>query len=182
MNLILWIATATGIILISTYIKTGNPIVASYLSAIVVIGVFLMLLLKGYLFGKKYTIQPSKNLTQPEKDFIEKHKLLFEIIARTFWFSLVIGGMVLIVVPCIKDLPLIMKNDYSVVTGEVIEYYVENGDRKGVRIKEGNTQNIIEIQVNYKEIKTGEKYTIKYLPNIGVGEVVIDWDGGNNER
>ncbi len=166
---------AIGVICISifsAYVHMGDPIVSSYLSSGLIIFLFLVFLFEGYLFGKKYTIQPSKNLTQKEKDFIEKHKLVFEIFARCIYFTLVIGGFLLIVLPCIKDLPAIINDDYSYVTGEIVSVATDDGNRKEVKIRENKTGEEIYIVINYKEINIGQEYTIKYLPNLLRGEIV----------
>ena len=173
MKVVLRIVGLVGIILVGSYIKAGNPIVASYVSAVLMVGLFLMLLFEGYLFGKKYTIQPSKNLTQKEKDFIEKHKLIFEIIHRTLWFSLVIGGTILVIIPCIKDLPALINGNYSYVTGEIVSVAHDAGNRKEIQIKDNATGKTFYVEINYEEIKIGQEYTIKYLPNIKCGEIIL---------
>ena len=173
MNLVHFAIAAIGISIFSAFVKMGNPILSAYLMSVLVVVLFFIFLLKGYLFGKKYTIQPSEKLTQKEKDFIEKHKLVFEIIARSIYFALVIGGFTAFVVPCIKDLPALIKDDYSFVTGVAVEKVDENGDRKIVRLKDSENGNIISIIVNYKEINIGQEYTIKYLPNIERGEIIL---------
>lgn len=172
MNLFYYVMIVAGLCLFRVYTKVGNPILTIYLIGALVIVMFFVFLFKGYLFSNKYTIQPSESLTKKEKDFIEKHKLFFEIVTRLFCFFLVIGGIIRFVIPCIMDLPAVIKNEYNISTGVIVGKVEESGDRKIIRLKDSETGNIISIVVNCKEINIGQEYTIKYLPHILRGEVV----------
>ena len=162
----------TMMLVARAYIKAGDPIKSFYVAAIVFIIFFFILLFTGILFGKKYLVQPSDLLTEKEKNFINKHKLKFEIALRGILFLVIIVGIQLIIIPCIKDLPALLKEDYTIVNGVIVEQFDENGDRKNIKIKDNKTGEIINLQVNYEELITGQEYTIRYLPNIERGEII----------
>lgn len=169
----LWgIAIIITMMVARAYIKAGDPIKSFYVAAIIIIIFFFILLFEGILFGKKYIVHPSDLLTEKEKNFINKHKLKFEIVLRTILFAVIIIGMQLVIIPCIKDLPALLSEDYTIVNGIIIDQFEESGNRKNIKIKDNKTGEIINLQVNYKELITGQEYTIRYLPNILRGEVI----------
>ena len=172
MDLLRYVILAIAIGVFSAFVHIGDPIISAYLMSGLVIVLSLVFLVEGYLFGKKYTIQPSEKLTQKEKNFIEKHKLVFEIIHRSIFFALVIAGYLAFVIPCARDLPAFVKKEYNILTGVVVEKVEESGKRKIIRLNDAKSENVISIIVNYDEINIGQEYTIKYLPNLLRGEVI----------
>ena len=106
----------TMMLVARAYIKAGDPIKSFYVAAIVFIIFFFILLFTGILFGKKYLVQPSDLLTEKEKNFINKHKLKFEIALRGILFLVIIVGIQLIIIPCIKDLPALLKDLFCMLT------------------------------------------------------------------
>lgn len=77
-----------------------------------------------------------------------------------------------VAIPVLKDVKYVVSNEYSYVTGEIVNDVIKTGRawRDRLVISDGN--NLLELSVDSLSFEKGDVVTVKYLPNTYAGVIV----------
>src|SRR5699024_1061535 len=99
----------------------------------------------------------------------------FTLILSTIVLFIIIFFIHYSLIANIKDLPHMIKREYETVTGEALNDSMARTKmtaHPGIRIKDDETGEVDSIRLYYQPgINKGDRFTINYLPNMGIGNV-----------
>lgn len=127
-----------------------------------------------YILCTKKKIINLDKVYPSKRGFVKKHFEMFNNIAKIGLIILVIASIFFIIIPGFKDLKDYISGDFKVANCKIL-----TGDsdktiykRRHINVINVNTGEILELDVGYIPIYKDQYYTIKYLPNMKIGEII----------
>lgn len=91
-------------------------------------------------------------------------------------FAIILMAFLISFSKIVMDLPYMLKQDFSSVTGVVVGQNASGRDDvyedRGFELQDLKTGEILTLQVNYTPIRKGEYYEVLYLPHTKIGTIV----------
>lgn len=144
--------------------------------SIFLIIVFLIVCVVYIIFWKKRVFHSEEeyramNMPQEQLRLCLKLSKVLEYPIRVLMIATA-AVAIWVAIPVIKDVKYVVSNEYSYVTGEIVNDVIKTGRawRDRLVISDGN--NLLELSVDSLSFEKGDVVTVKYLPNTYAGVIV----------